>query len=258
MKSIYQNKQFAEYWDKRAGDKGEPYKQYVIDPIMFQLIGSMNNKTILDLGCGNGYLAQKFIKEDAGKIILSDISKYNLEIARKKTDSEKVYCLRYDVTKKWKIKSNSIDIIYSNMLFNEIENINKPIQESFRVLKKSGKFVFSVTHPAWDLYVYAQEKAGVKSEKFVGLGNYFTRGYSKYIMGIDSKNNPRLKEELEVKFEVEHYQRPISDYLNSLIKHNFTIKRVVEPELTEILLRKHPRFSEYQDFPIGLIVYSTK
>jgi len=60
MKSVYQDKIFAEYW-KRAWDKGEAYKLHVIDPIMFELIGHLDNKTVLELGCGNWYLSKNFI-----------------------------------------------------------------------------------------------------------------------------------------------------------------------------------------------------
>jgi hypothetical protein len=63
MKSIYQDKQFAEYWNRRAGDSGEAYKRYVLDPIMLKLVNSFTNKTIFELGCGNGYLAEKFIEK---------------------------------------------------------------------------------------------------------------------------------------------------------------------------------------------------
>jgi ubiquinone/menaquinone biosynthesis C-methylase UbiE len=102
------------------------------------------------------------------------------------------------------------------MMLNEIRNIKTPITEVCRILKANGEFVFSVTHPSWDLYIFAQEKAGITSKKIKNLGNYFKRGFAKYIMGSDSKTNPDLAKEYDQEFEVQHYQRPISDYFNTL------------------------------------------
>src|SRR5262245_57087646 len=55
QKSLYQNETFAEFWNERAGDSGEVYKRFVLDPLMLRLVGSLKKKTIIELGCGNGY-----------------------------------------------------------------------------------------------------------------------------------------------------------------------------------------------------------
>jgi ubiquinone/menaquinone biosynthesis C-methylase UbiE len=258
MKSLYQYKKFASYWNKRAGNTGEIYKRLVLDPIMFDAVGSLNEKVVFELGCGNGYLALKFIKQNPKSLILADISEYNLEFAKEKCADPRVSFLEQDATEKWRVDSDSVDIVYSNMMLNEVENIKTPIEETFRVLKNGGIFIFSVTHPSWDLFVFAQEKAGKKSNKIQGIGNYFRRGFAKFIMGIDSKTNPALSEEFGEQFKVEHYQRPLSDYFNQLVEANFFVRKIFEPELTEQLLEENPRFVEYKDYPIGLIFCAVK
>ncbi len=258
MKSIYQDKTFATYWNERAGSQGEAYKRFVLDPIMFKLAGNLKNKTILELGCGNGYLSRSFLKHDPKSLTLLDISKYNLEFAKSMFTNNRIKYLEQDATKKWKVENSSVDLIYSNMMLNEVANIKTPMSEAYRVLKRNGKFIFSVTHPSWDLYIYAQEKAGIKSSKIKGLGNYFSKGFSKYIMGTDSKTNPSLAKKYKREFEVEHYQRPLSDYFNTLTSAGFNVKKIVEPELTKKLLANNPRFISYKDHPIGLIFECTK
>ncbi len=258
MQSKYQDPVFAEYWNKRAGDQGEAYKQYVLDPIMLNQVGDLSNKTIIDLGCGNGYLASKLLEQHPKKIILMDISESNISYAKEKTQSEKVEFIRADATKPWGISPESINIVYSNMLLNEIENIKTPIEEAYRVLGSKGIFIFSVTHPAWDLFVYGQEKVGKTSNKIKGLGGYFRRGYAKYIMGSDSKTNPDLAKEYNQEFEVEHYQRTISDYFQQLISAGFTVRSMIEPELSEELTKNNPRFLDMKDIPIGLILMGVK
>lgn len=258
MKSLYQDKKFATYWNERAGETGEIYKRLVLDPIMFDLVGSLKEKVILELGCGNGYLSPKFIEQDPKSLILADISNHNLEFAKEKCNDSRIVFLEQDATEKWHLNNKSVDLVYSNMMLNEVENIKIPIEEAFRVLSSNGIFIFSVTHPSWDLFIFAQEKVGRKSNKIQGLGNYFRRGFARYIMGADSKTNPTLSEKFGKEFKVEHYQRPLSDYFNQLVETGFSVRKIIEPELTKQLLDESPRFSEYKDHPIGLVFYAIK
>jgi SAM-dependent methyltransferase len=258
QKSLYQNETFANYWNERAGDSGEVYKRYVLDPLMLGLLGELKGKTIVELGCGNGYLAPKLLEQDPKQIVMMDISEFNLQHAARKTKDKRVSFLEQDATEPWKVETGTVDVVYSNMMLNEIEDIQAPIKEAFRVLRGGGAIVFSVTHPAWDLFMYAQEKAGVSSNKVRGLGGYFRRGFAKFVMGSGSKTAPELAGKYGAEFEVEHYQRPVSDYFNALVSTGFTVNRLLEPELNEDILRHAPRFSVYADNPIGLIFYCTK
>jgi ubiquinone/menaquinone biosynthesis C-methylase UbiE len=252
--SIYQDKTFADYWNERAGDKGEPYKCFVLDPVMFKCLGEIKGKVILELGCGNGYLASKFLKKNPAKLILMDISEYNLSYAKKKCQDERISFLCQDATKPWKVSSSSVDIIYSNMMLNEVGNIETPTKEAFRVLEFDGQFIFSVTHPSWDLFVYAQERAGSPSGKIRGLGGYFRRGRALFVMGIDKK----VKKYQNKEFLVEHYQRPLSDYFNALIEAGFRVERIIEPELNKRVIQTNPSFLNYQNHPVGLIFLAVK
>jgi ubiquinone/menaquinone biosynthesis C-methylase UbiE len=255
--SIYRDKNFAEYWDERAGEVGEVYKRFVLDPLLFSELGSFREKTVLELGCGNGYLAKKFLAEDAKKLILVDISEHNLEHASQKVDSPKVEFLLQDATKTWQVNDRSIDVIYSNMMLNEVENIQSVCAEAFRVLRPGGVFAFSTTHPAWDLFIYAQQQAGVEPQKVKGLGGYFRRGYAKFIMNTDDYSSGHTKKRDE-DFEVEHYQRPVSDYFAAVKQAGFSIEKFIEPELTAEILEAAPRFQGYADRPISMVLICSK
>ena len=89
-KSAFQNPEFAKFWDRISGNQGQAYKQYVVDPILLKWIGNLKGKSILDLGCGNGYMGKKFVAKGAKKVILCDYSEFNLANARKKNSSKKV------------------------------------------------------------------------------------------------------------------------------------------------------------------------
>lgn len=244
-KSIYQDPNFAKYWNERAGQNGEPYKRIILDPIMLSSLGIKKNSTILELGSGNGYLATGFLRTDPTAIYLMDISESNMSYAKEKNNDPRIKYIAQDVTEKWEIPDESADYVYSNMLFNEIEDIKSPMKEANRVLKNGGEIIFSVTNPAWDLYIFGQEQLGKKSTKIDGARGYFQRGYSSFLMGDGN-------------YKVEHYHRPFSDYIQTLLIAGFQIKNIVEPELNDEFIKDYPNFVEYKTIPISLIIHAIK
>lgn len=257
MKSAYEEEEFAAFWDQISGSRGQSYKKFVIDPAMLKQVGSLKNKTVIDLGCGNGYMGPLFIRRGAKNVILMDISRPNIEIAKKRNKNEKVKFIRQDCTKKWRIEDNSTDIIYSDMMLNEIQNIKRPMAEAARVLKRKGKFVFAITHPAWDLYEYTKKKFTGKSEVIPGAAQYFFRGYNYFVMSTESLKPPE-GHEYKKSYKVEHYQRPLEDYINTAIKAGFDITKVIEPKLNSKILSVNPGYKEMVDHPIGIIIATEK
>ena len=71
----------AEFWDERAGDDGEPYKRFVIDPSVDAMLAAERGQTILDLGCGNGYYARKLARLGV-RVIAVDAAPQMIERAR--------------------------------------------------------------------------------------------------------------------------------------------------------------------------------
>jgi ubiquinone/menaquinone biosynthesis C-methylase UbiE len=253
MKNLFEDKDFAEYWDQFAGAQGDDYKRFVIDPLMFELAAPLSGRDLVELGCGNGYLGGRFLLEGARTAILTDYSQANLDLAKQKFDDPRISYARLDVLQKWDLPDNSVDVLYSNFMLNEIDELKFPFQEAFRVLRPNGTFVFSVTHPSWDLYEFAREKAGQESRIIEGLGNYFQRRFTKFIIG-DSSQKTTLVEKFGKRFELQHYQRPLSDYVNDLIDAGFRIEKLLEPELAQELLKHNPGYADFQDHPVGLIV----
>src|SRR5215471_2322279 len=47
------------------GDEGDMTHQYLLNPAIFALLGDVRGKTILDAGCGQGYLCRLLAKAGA-------------------------------------------------------------------------------------------------------------------------------------------------------------------------------------------------
>ena len=53
----------SDWYDKKQGESGDLWHRALIDPVLQRLIGDCKGKEILDLGCGNGYLAIRGLPE---------------------------------------------------------------------------------------------------------------------------------------------------------------------------------------------------
>jgi 2-polyprenyl-3-methyl-5-hydroxy-6-metoxy-1,4-benzoquinol methylase len=47
------------------GDQGDLTRQYLLNPALFALLGDVGGLSILDAGCGQGYLARLLAKQGA-------------------------------------------------------------------------------------------------------------------------------------------------------------------------------------------------
>ena len=77
-----------------------------------------------------------FVKKGAARIVLMDISQANIEIAKNRNTSRNVEFLCQDATQKWKLKSNTLDFVFSDMILNEIRNI--PMSRASQIFTKSS------------------------------------------------------------------------------------------------------------------------
>ena len=113
----------------------------------------INNSIILIVGVGTGRDIKSWVKYNPKKIIAIDIinykkiwdywknyyqSNYNIEIE----------FIQTSVTDLSFIKSNSIDIISSDAVFEHIKDFDKALNELYRVLKNRG-FLYSTFGPLW-------------------------------------------------------------------------------------------------------------
>lgn len=125
----------APQWDKIS-------KNYYDESISSSLINYnvfRNDMTVVDLGCGNGFISRsiaKYVRE----VIAVDLSSEMLRELRDKALKENINnitTLESD-GRNIPLGSSSIDIVCANMYLHHIENPETAIKEMYRILKPGG------------------------------------------------------------------------------------------------------------------------
>ncbi len=98
----------------------------------------IEDKDVLDLGCGDGRYAAKFIEMGAGSAKGIDISPAMIELAKeRRSNIEFTIGDAVDLP----YEDNSFDIIFSNFVLQHCKDTRKVFNEIARVLRKDGYFV---------------------------------------------------------------------------------------------------------------------
>ncbi len=148
MKNYYSEKLNSNSLQKCYETAPSRIKQFLEAEIDFVLSEINNTDTILDLGCGYGRVAIKLVKK-AQKVVGIDISKKNIELAKKIMYDHKNCELFIMDASKLKFPNNYFDKVFclqngiSAFKVNPIELI----KESIRVTKKGGSVFFSTYSP---------------------------------------------------------------------------------------------------------------
>jgi 2-polyprenyl-3-methyl-5-hydroxy-6-metoxy-1,4-benzoquinol methylase len=62
--------------------KHHPWRIYIEDFTLFELIGDLRGKTVLDLACGEGFYTRKIKQRGAARVVGVDVSQPMIDLAR--------------------------------------------------------------------------------------------------------------------------------------------------------------------------------
>ena len=193
--------QYADLVDERIGDGGDALHTKCIDPLILTHAGDTTGKTVVDLGCGNGYLYNKL--RSPGSYIGIDYSEQLLEKAKNRTKIlPSTYFILSDITKPLAIKPNIADVVVCNMVVQYLSSLEGVVSNVVSLLTAGGTAIVVLDHPAHSLFMRAQELSGKKNDKFITSASYFSEGL-------------RKKHSLWGKATLTYYHRTIATYINA-------------------------------------------
>ncbi len=104
---------------------------------------SMNGKSVLDLGCGDGYDLSR-IKLKGALIFGTDSSQEMIKIAQQKNPEGNI---KIGFFENIPFADHSFDIVISKWAFQQSMDIDSIYREIARVIKPNGQLVYLSTHP---------------------------------------------------------------------------------------------------------------
>ena len=214
INSYNDEKVLNKYIESRIDTKS-PHNQTIKEKL-FDLVGDYSGKTILDLGCGIGVFS-KDLSNKVQKVVGIDISEKCIEYAKSKNNSDNIDYFTMDINNLNLIKEK-FDIVFSDMVFNYIEDYDKLLLNIYELLNDNGIVVFSQVHPI--------------STASLGESSWVNEdGKLKFQMDNYSNVSKRYREYFEGNFEL--YHRRFEDLINIAIKNNFEIVELFEPYTSE-------------------------
>lgn len=193
---------FADSYD--AENASSLLNEFYERPAMINLAGDVNDRRILDAGCGSGPLSAS-LRARGAVMTGFDGSPAMIDLARRRLGDD-VALLVADLSQPLPFADDAFDDVVASLVLHYLEDWAGPLAELRRVLKPGGRLITSVNHPTVRLITHPHE-------------DYFaTREYS---------------EDFEFDGEdavLTMWHRPLHAMLTAFIDAGFTVAVVAEPE----------------------------
>lgn len=127
----------------------DPKNLYVRFPAVLNMLGNVSQKTILDVGCGNGAFAQELARRGA-RVVGYDASAEQITLARK-AQKDNPSAIEYHVASSRDFRSDTQFDEAVSMLVLHYAPDKKYLEDSFaatyKMLKESGRFICLLANP---------------------------------------------------------------------------------------------------------------
>lgn len=184
--------------------------------VELRLLGSLEGKRVLDLGCGAGHAAVAFARAGA-KVIAVDPSPEQLVHAREAADEAEV---RIELQEAGPaelafVRADSIDLVWSAYALAEAPDLDRVFRQVHRVLRHEAPIVFTLPHPAFTMFVAGD--SGLDGS--TGTAPSPRRAYHDPTPYTVDRGGDRVTDT----------PRTISTVFTSLARANFRVDHLLEP-----------------------------
>ena len=115
--------------------------------------------------------------------------------------------------------NNKFDLVTCFIALHDIQDFEKTISEIARVLKISGRFVFSIPHPCTEMIRLHK----LEEKKIRAIERYFKRMQYTIEWSMERLIKP---------FKTTSFHRTLTEYFDALYKSRLVVLRLVEPRPT--------------------------
>lgn len=245
MKNIYDNSFFFKEYKKTRAQQINA-NNVLENPIMKEMLPNVFDKTILDLGCGDGNMDKYFISKGAKKVVAVDLSKKMIAEAKRINKSSNIEYLNLDMEDLSSV-NETFDIVYSSLAFHYVENFDKLIKQIYNLLKPNGVLIFSQENPLKTALVYSgkeqKNKVEINGKRYQLLSDYLNEGERNKIWN---------------KTEVTKFHRSFATIISTLINNNFNLLEIKDSIPTSEALAISDKYKSEFDCPNFLFIKAKK
>jgi 2-polyprenyl-3-methyl-5-hydroxy-6-metoxy-1,4-benzoquinol methylase len=242
----------AAYWDEQMGE-GNQFQRVLVGPASERLLAIRPGEVVLDVACGNGVFSRRLAHLGA-RVVATDFSPVFLERARARTAAhadriDYVLADATDAAQLLGLGEQRFDAAVCNMALQDMTMIEPLLYALTRLLKPTGRFVFSVPHPAFNipagstLALEEEDRTGELVEVYsVKVSNYLRVPPS---LGVGMPGEP-----------VAHYyfHRPLGVLLGACFAAGFVLDGLDEPAFGREDRAGRPLgWANYKDIPPVLV-----
>ncbi|OBW94217.1 hypothetical protein QS62_06575 [Gallibacterium salpingitidis] len=246
--SVYDQEGFFELYQKLRNNPIS-LNEIVEKTTMFQLVGDVKGKKLLDLGCGTGVHLQHYLQQGASYAVGIDLSAKMLQQAAENLQRAEIAQQRYRLYQLamenlQQCDEQQFDLITSSFAFHYIADFPALLQKISAKLVPQGQLIFSQEHPIVTCYQGGDrwQKDENKQQVAYRLNYYRDEGE---------------RERNWFKQPFKTYHRKISTIINMLIQAGFIIQQLEEPML-EQEIAWHNEFKDLQHRPVLLFIKAQK
>jgi ubiquinone/menaquinone biosynthesis C-methylase UbiE len=224
----------TDQWEANAAEyttlvdgRGTPHHRKILNPCVEQLLGDVTGKRLLDAGCGEGYLSEYYAQQGAD-VVGVDISEKMIAICEKRSKRQNLAYFVGDVCNLHLFQESSFDLVLCNLVLLNVPCYERALQEFYRILRYNGLLVFSVVHPAFNVFGPGRWELGEKSSdsgrrkgRYFILDNYFEE--KEYVIRWKTRTGTPFPQQFSF------FHRTIGTYVNALSKAGFRLTNLEEP-----------------------------
>lgn len=209
-----------------------------------------SGRTVLDLGCGEGFVARK-VAQFAGKVFGVDLSREMIRCAVER-EAELSQGIIYHVGSATHIpfiESESIDVCTSNFVANYLspEELFAFYAEVSRTLKRGGRFAISIPHPAFSAAINKVDMTPTNND----LKFDYKQSRGQWIPGVIETIDGDL-------LEVGVVHSTIEDHFIAIERAELLVSNVLEPVADDTVVENYPRFADLQNRICFLVILGVK
>lgn len=231
--SVYDQKDFFSNYMKRRERKDSP-NNAIEGPIIYELIGDPQDKSILDLGCGDASFGKDLLNQGARFYTGIEGSKQMVDSANRNI-SEQNGKIQHNTMESYSYPTNEFDLVTSRFAIHYVSNISELFENVYKTLKDNGKFVLSVQHPLTTSSFISKETGDRRGNWIVD--DYFIEG---------ERKEPWIDQ------TVVKYHRTIEQYFKSLTLSGFNVVDLREGTPKREHFISHEEFERRQRIPVVL------